>query len=406
MRSAHAAVDSSCRPSCQHHDALDTTSQATPIAPLACFITTESALSHLQDPREHGSSSLPPQSRKQHECSTAQALGSGSEVRQPRSTATAPVVSQGTQSEPSSPSKPSSADVSSPDSIGSVPSSPGGLSSFTMSEDPQSVSASFSELPRSQSPGLSHTFTSATASVPQLVMPSLTVPRRRSFTETGRSLGKLKMLVTGQAGTGKRSLILAIAQSCTHIVHMDSMDSTKNNTMRITYASTRPKPWWRTDHGRELAKRRRSSLSDEVLDRNICFVDCNAHTTSNGTSYPAVQYVETQLAHLVGSSIDDLSLSALLSSGTEPNVDVALYLLPSTGPSILDIECMKNLQLKTNVIPLLAFADTIPNDKLASTKDEICQRLKLADIDCFTFAGPGADLDQSFVYAVSSTWTL
>lgn len=82
-------------------------------------------------------------------------------------------------------------------------------------------------------------------------------------------------------GIGKKSLILAIAQSSAHIVHVDSMDVASKSTMRITYASTRPKPWWRSDHGQNLARMRRSSLSDEVLDRNICFVDCNAYTNGN-----------------------------------------------------------------------------------------------------------------------------
>lgn len=84
-----------------------------------------------------------------------------------------------------------------------------------------------------------------------------------------------------EIGIGKKSLILAIAQSCTHIVHMDSMQSARKNTPRITYASTRPKPWWRAYQGQKLAKRRPSILLDEVLDRNICFVDCNAHTGSS-----------------------------------------------------------------------------------------------------------------------------
>jgi hypothetical protein len=35
---------------------------------------------------------------------------------------------------------------------------------------------------------------------PQLIMPSLTVPRRRPFSTTGKSLGKLKVLVTGPDG--------------------------------------------------------------------------------------------------------------------------------------------------------------------------------------------------------------
>lgn len=36
--------------------------------------------------------------------------------------------------------------------------------------------------------------------VPQLIMPSLTVPRRRPFSEVGKSLGKLKIMVAGQSG--------------------------------------------------------------------------------------------------------------------------------------------------------------------------------------------------------------
>lgn len=35
---------------------------------------------------------------------------------------------------------------------------------------------------------------------PQLIMPSLMVPRRRPFSDTGKSLGKLKVLVTGPDG--------------------------------------------------------------------------------------------------------------------------------------------------------------------------------------------------------------
>lgn len=37
-------------------------------------------------------------------------------------------------------------------------------------------------------------------SVPQLIMPSLTVPSRRPFSEVGKSLGKLKIMVAGRTG--------------------------------------------------------------------------------------------------------------------------------------------------------------------------------------------------------------
>ncbi|QPH16918.1 hypothetical protein C2857_001657 [Epichloe festucae Fl1] len=399
MRSTHPPIGSSS--SRQHHqNAFDTTLQATPIAPLECFIATESTLDRVQECHEQSGSNLRHHSRKQPEPSTARESGRAAGLRQPRPHALS--ASQSTQDK-SSPSPISFCPYTfSPDSINSIPSSPGDLSSITMSEDPHSLSASFPELPRSHSPGLLDPCTSEKGPVPQLVMPGLTVPQRRPFSETGRSLGKLKILVTGQAGIGKKSLILAIAQSSTHIVHMDSMDVTRKSTVRSTYASTRPKPWWRTDTSRNTSRRRRSSIPDEVLDRNICFVDCKAHSDGNVTSFPAVEYVESQLAPLFRGSIDDPNLSALLSGGTEPNVDLALYLLPPTGPSSLDIECIRSLRLRTNVIPLLARADMIPANELLSAKHKISRDLKLANIDCFSFSQPESASEYPHVYAVSS----
>jgi len=39
-----------------------------------------------------------------------------------------------------------------------------------------------------------------TESLPQLVMPSISMPRRRPFTETGKNIGKLKIMVAGSKG--------------------------------------------------------------------------------------------------------------------------------------------------------------------------------------------------------------
>lgn len=36
--------------------------------------------------------------------------------------------------------------------------------------------------------------------MPQLIMPSVLVPRRRPFTDVGKSLGKLKIMVMGSIG--------------------------------------------------------------------------------------------------------------------------------------------------------------------------------------------------------------
>lgn len=99
-------------------------------------------------------------------------------------------------------------------------------------------------------------------------------------------------------GIGKTSLIKSIVQVCEDIVHVDPIstnssqkgvragpsyyainsrsngDSTKDITE--VYASTRPYPHWWTelDDSRLLRKRRsKSGIDDQVIERNLCFVD-------------------------------------------------------------------------------------------------------------------------------------
>jgi hypothetical protein len=99
------------------------------------------------------------------------------------------------------------------------------------------------------------------------------------------------------AGVGKTSLIKAIVQTCEDIVHVDPLSSTPvvipqtqrkssksksrngnaemQSTLQITevYASTRAYPAWWSDLEDIRILRRRKSMGDSVLERNLCFVD-------------------------------------------------------------------------------------------------------------------------------------
>lgn len=69
---------------------------------------------------------------------------------------------------------------------------------------------------------------------------------------------------------------------------------------------------------------------DEMLDRNLCFVDCPPQKKSEA-AHPAIRYIESQLLPLLHRPLSDGDLWNLLSNGTEPIVDAVLYLLPHTG---------------------------------------------------------------------------
>ncbi|KAL8356508.1 hypothetical protein RB601_001688 [Gaeumannomyces tritici] len=141
-------------------------------------------------------------------------------------------------------------------------------------------------------------------SSPQLVMPSIKMPSRRPFSPEGKAIGRLKILIAGESGIGKTSLIKAIVQICEHIVHVDPINphvpdaisadvttsrgaksksqssqskTSSGSTDRVTeiYGSTKAYPDWWTDLGDDPSRvqKLRKGLGDSVLDRNICFVD-------------------------------------------------------------------------------------------------------------------------------------
>ena len=117
-------------------------------------------------------------------------------------------------------------------------------------------------------------------------------------------------LLINDTGIGKTSLIKAIVQACEDIVHVDPLstaplsvsDATlrksrsksrsksrdasieQNTTQQLTevYASTRAYPSWWSDFDEGRILRRRRSVGDTVLERNLCFVDSPGY--GNGTS--------------------------------------------------------------------------------------------------------------------------
>jgi hypothetical protein len=238
-------------------------------------------------------------------------------------------------------------------------------------------------------------------------------------------------------GIGKTSLIRSIVQICDDIVHVDDLSpsnplsqpappkaksrkkkSESLGTTHIieTYASTKSYPaWWTDMEDSRASRRRKSSIADAVLERNICFVDtpgfdphssCKADDISH-----IVDYVELQLYQTTSvTTLDDSDLVGVISGSGGISVDAVLYLLPpskSCHPSSLHrtyktrghdisdhIEYMQRLSNLTNVIPVIAKSDTLPRAELIAVKASILARLQTTNIKPFLF---GTAIDDALL---------
>lgn len=269
---------------------------------------------------------------------------------------------------------------------------------------------------------------------PQLVMPSIKMPSRRPFTEKGKNMGRLKVLIAGDSGVGKTSLIKAIVQICEDIVHVDPIsaiplsipDTRRKNsrtksrngsadmqsTSQITevYASTKAYPAWWSDLEESRILRRRKSMGDSVLERNLCFVDTPGY--GNKTSClecitPVVDYIESHFRK--ASAFEGLSeseMANMISGNGGPQVDLVLYVIMNRVKPV-DIEYLKRLSNLTNVIPLIARADTYSAEETLSLKEHILSELNASNIRPFVFGlSPDAtpfSSHPSTPYAISTT---
>ncbi|KAF3922055.1 Septin-7 [Dactylellina cionopaga] len=246
----------------------------------------------------------------------------------------------------------------------------------------------------------------------QFIMPTIKMPSRRPFTARGEELGRLKILVAGDSGIGKTTLIKSIIQANEDIVHVDpwvyttpdssvtssfygGKDNTSGSTNTLTeiYGSTKPYPTWWSDFEDSRVLRRRKSMGETVLERNVCFVDTPGYGA--GTSYseciePVVKYVERQLERIT-SIIDgnEGDLLSFLTGNGSPQIDVVLYVILHRLKPV-DIDFMRKMSGLTNVLPVIAKSDTLTPAQTTELKLSILNGLRNAGIRAFLF-GKSAD---------------
>ncbi|KAI1152822.1 hypothetical protein F4825DRAFT_297826 [Nemania diffusa] len=315
-------------------------------------------------------------------------------------------VSLLSQAQPSSTSRPITPIMLGPSCVGSIGSSSSSrrnsltssLSDHAVSYDQESTDEPAASL---------NMFDSGSA--PQLVMPSINMPSRRPFTETGKNLGRLKILLAGNSGVGKTSLLRAIVQSCDHIVHVDPISLPNGSGMAFSqpdimsassrkgllstsaisevHASTKPYPEWWQELDTPSIPHKRKRRGDSVLERNICFVDTPGYGRESSvmeTIMSCVDYVESHLSKVSSDDLSDSELMNMLGGDGGCQVDAVLYLI-SHRLKPADLEYIRRLIPLTNVIPILARAELLSGDQIMACKRDIARQLESARIRPFTF---------------------
>jgi GTPase SAR1 family protein len=230
---------------------------------------------------------------------------------------------------------------------------------------------------------------------PQLVMPSLAMPSRRPFTESGRNLGRAKILVVGPKGVGKTSFIASLLRSSEDVVHVDYLAapvsvqasfiteaSDINPTPSFTEitASTRPYPSWWTDFETRRMLHRRKSVGEGVLERNLTFIDTPSLEDERSCNriLDYVKDLSKRTARM--ESMADNELINLLSGDGGVQIDAVIYMFEPTAekspyPSSAHQDLIQYLCKSTNLIPLIGRADELSPEDLKLRRDQVMELL-------------------------------
>ena len=105
------------------------------------------------------------------------------------------------------------------------------------------------------------------------------------------------------------------------------------------YASTKPYPSWWSDVEDSKVLRRRKSMGDSVLERNLCFVDTPGY--GDGISrmegiQSILEYIELQLTKPFSApTASEGDIAGLLSGSGGTQVDVVFYLVAQGMDQVL-----------------------------------------------------------------------
>lgn len=110
------------------------------------------------------------------------------------------------------------------------------------------------------------------------------------------------------------------------------------------------------------------------------------------------QYVEGHLDRISQMGLQDDDVLSLLSNSGGLLVDAVIYLIPSSGITSTDVQLLHRLQQVTNIIPVLARADSLQPEEIGQKKEQIHEQLSANGIQLFSFE----QQETPVIFAVSN----
>ncbi|GJJ69847.1 hypothetical protein EMPS_02196 [Entomortierella parvispora] len=220
----------------------------------------------------------------------------------------------------------------------------------------------------------------------------------------GQNIGHLRLAVVGDSGVGKTMFARQFVETLPEVLRHDWEDQPKasgNNDNSNAYQDDEDEDYVRTE---ALIEKSASTMmeipwdnmdtDDEVPARNLIFVD----TPGYGSVADARLNFELFLSHMGQSfeeknqrispftevSNNELMRSLVTGVGAHRFVDVCFYLIVHRLKPI-DIEYMRMISEKANVVPIIAKVDTQSQQEVYQLKASILRTLRDQGVPIYTF---------------------
>merc|ERR1712168_688555 len=171
------------------------------------------------------------------------------------------------------------------------------------------------------------------------------------------------VMCIGETGLGKSTL-------------MDSLFNTNFDSSPATHKEASVKL---RSHTYELEE------SDVKLKLTLCDTVGYGDQVNKEDSFgPIVEYVDSQFEAYLQ---EELKIKRNLSGYHDSRVHACLYFITPNGHGLksIDLVCMKKLDSKVNIVPIIAKADTINKAELTKFKQRIIQEIKANNIQIYQF---------------------